>query len=165
MKGYRRRWEGDADWTGGPLSARADTCGCSTTGCSGLQGQDLPAARMQAWYVAGTWVVTGEDKKRPVRANHEFLGGGIGAIEVAARYERLWSDSAGDALDTPARTPRATTILASGDKALTLGVNWTLNRWIKLQFNGIRQRVEDPGQNPVGDAPFWSRVLRFQFLL
>ena len=52
-----------------------------------------------------------------------------------------------------------------GNRALTVGVNWTLNRWIKVQVNGIRQRVEDPAQSPVGDAAFWSRVLRFQFLL
>ncbi len=120
---------------------------------------------MQAWYVSGTWLLTGETKKRPVKANNEFLRGGAGAIELAARYERLWNDSVGDALDAPARTPRATTIMPSGDRAFTIGVNWTVNRWLKLQANGIRQRVEDPGQSPVGDAAFWSKVLRFQFLL
>ena len=166
VKGHRRRWEGDADWTAGPVSARAEYLWMSDDRLQqGIFNQDLPNARMQAWYVSGTWLLTGEDKKRPVRANSEFLRGGIGAIEVAARYERLWADSAGADLDTPSRTPRAVTIMPTGDRALTLGVNWTLNRWIKLQVNGIHQRVEDPGQSPVGDAAFWARVLRFQFLL
>ena len=166
VKGYRRRWEGDVDWTGGPLGLRAEYFWVNEDRLQqGISGQDLPAARMQSYYVSGTWVVTGETKKRPVKAENEFLRGGIGAIELAARYERLWTDSAGQDLDVPARTPRAVTILPSGDHAFTIGVNWTLNRWIKLQFNGIEQRVEDPGQSPVGDAPFWSRVLRFQILI
>jgi phosphate-selective porin len=166
VNGYRRRWEADVDWTGGPLGMRSEYFWMTEDRLGqGLAGQDLPAARMQSYYVSGTWIVTGESKKRPVKANEEFLRGGIGAIEVAARYERLWTDSIGADLDIPSRTPRAVTILPSGDHAFTIGVNWTLNRWIKLQFNGIKQRVEDPGQSPVGDAPFWSRVLRFQILI
>jgi len=166
VKGYRRRWEADVDWTGGPLSMRSEYFWMNEDRLQqGIAGQDLPAARMQAYYVSGSWVVTGETKKRPVKADNELFRGGIGAIEIAARYERLWADSIGADLDVPARTPRAITILPSGDHAFTIGLNWTLNRWIKLQFNGIKQRVEDPGQSPVGDAPFWSRVMRFQILI
>ena len=57
-------------------------------------------------------------------------------------------------------------VLQSGDRALTLGVNWTLNRFIKLQVNAIRERVEDQARSPVPDgAAFWSRVLRLQLVL
>ena len=64
--------------------------------------------------------ITGEDKKRPIKAAEPFARGGIGAIELAARYERLWFDSpAGN--DAPFRNPRAQTIFPSGDRALTLG--------------------------------------------
>ena len=66
----------------------------------------------------------------------------------------------------PFRNPRAETIFPSGDRALTLGVNWTLNRFVKIQVNGIREHVEDPERNPVPNgAAFWSRVIRFQFVL
>jgi phosphate-selective porin len=100
-----------------------------------------------------------------VKAANDFLRGGIGAVEVAGRYERLWFDSAGGT-DTPTRANRSETILTSGEKVLTLGVNWTLNRFIKVQINGIRERVEDPGRSPVPNgAAFWSRVLRLQFVL
>ena len=51
-------------------------------------------------------------------------------------------------------------------RALTLGVTWFLNRWLLVQFNGIREEVEDPERSPVPDGdPFWSQVVRFQFVL
>jgi phosphate-selective porin len=131
----------------------------------GIADNDLPNARARAWYVSGTWVITGERKARPVKANGEFLQGGWGALELAARYERLGFDSAGGS-DEPFRSPRAETILPTGDRALTLGVNWTVNRFVKVQFNGIREHVEDIERNPVPDgAPFWSRIIRLQFVL
>ena len=64
------------------------------------------------------------------------------------------------------RNPRAEKILPSGDQALTLGINWTLNRFVKIQVNGIREHVEDPQRNPVPNTDaFWSRVVRLQFVL
>jgi phosphate-selective porin OprO/OprP len=166
VKGERRRWEADIDWTWGPASARAEyTLVRDDRLRQGLGDDDLPDARGRAWYVSGTWLVTGDRKTRPVKPENDFLRGGIGAVELAARYERLWFDSAGGT-DEPFRNPRAETILPSGDRVLTLGVNWTLNRFMKLQFNGIREHVEDPERNPVPNgAAFWSRVLRLQFVL
>jgi len=77
----------------------------------------------------------------------------------------MWFDSAGGT-DAPFRNSRSETIFPTGDRALTLGVNWTLNRFVKIQVNGIREHVEDPERNPVpGGAAFWSRVIRFQFVL
>jgi phosphate-selective porin OprO/OprP len=168
VKGDRQRFEADVDWTIGPASARAEYTHVSDSRTNqGLDNQTLPDARAQSWYVAGTWVITGERKRRPVKAADPLPGGGFGAVEVAARYERLWFDSVGTT-DTSLtfRNPRAENILLTGDKAFTIGVNWTLNRWVKVQFNGIRQQVEDPERNPIPDGgAFWSQVLRFQFLL
>ena len=71
-----------------------------------------------------------------------------------------------DSLAPALRNPRSENILVSGDRVLTLGVNWTLNRFVKIQVNGIREHVEDPDRNPVPNgAAFWSRVLRLQFVL
>jgi phosphate-selective porin OprO/OprP len=166
VKGRRHRWEADVDWTAGPASARAEYMRVTDDRLrQGLGDEDLPDARYQAWYVSGAWVLTGETKTRPLKARNDFLAGGVGAVELAARYERLWVDSVGGA--GPAfRNSRAETILPSGDQALTLGVNWTLNRFIKLQLNAIREHVEDPERNPVPNSTgFWSRVLRLQFVL
>jgi phosphate-selective porin OprO and OprP len=166
VKGHRRRWEADADWTVGPASARAEFTWVSDDRLGqGIGDQDLPDARARAWYVSGTWALTGEEKKRPIKPSEPFFQGGIGAIELAARYERLWFDSAGGT-DVPFRNSRAETIFPASDRALTLGVNWTLNRFVKIQVNGIREHVEDPERNPVPNgAAFWSRVIRFQFVL
>ena len=46
--------------------------------------------------------------------------GGFGAVEVAARFDRLWFDSK-PGQDPPFRNSRAETIVPSGDKVLTLG--------------------------------------------
>jgi phosphate-selective porin len=166
VKGRRRRWEADVDWSAGPASARAEyTLVRDRREQQSIVNTDLADARARAWYVSGTWVVTGEDKVRPLKAAAPLLQGGIGAIEVAVRYERLWFDSV-DRVDPPFRNSRAETIFATGEKALTLGVNWTLNRFAKIQVNAIREHVEDRERNPVlNGAAFWSRVIRLQFVL
>jgi phosphate-selective porin OprO and OprP len=167
VKGHRRRWEADMDWTSGRASARAEyTRVGDDRAAQGIGDQDLPDARARSWYVSGTWVLTGETKKRPLKAAEPFAQGGIGAIELAIRYERMWFDSTPQAADDALRNPRAETIFPSADRALTLGINWTLNRFVKLQVNGIREHVEDPERNPVANgAAFWSRVIRLQFVL
>jgi phosphate-selective porin OprO/OprP len=167
VNGHRRRWEADLDWTIGPASARTEYIRTTDDRLQqGLGDQDLPDARAQSWYIAGTWILTGERKTRPVKPAGEFLTAGWGALEVAARYERLWFDSVGTPGGEPFRNPRAEIIFPSGIKGVTVGVNWTLNRWFKLQINGIRQHVEDAERNPAVDGgAFWSRVVRFQIVL
>jgi phosphate-selective porin len=166
VKGHRRRFEADMDWTAGRASVRAEYTRVSDDRLAqGIGDQDLPDARAHSWYISGTWVVTGEDKRRPLKAAEPLFQGGIGAVELAARVERLWFNSV-PGEDSPFRNPRAETIYPEGDKVLTLGVNWTLNRFLKIQFNGIREQVEDPERNPVPNgAAFWSRVVRLQFLM
>ena len=166
VKGQRFRWEGDIDWTIGSASARSEyTFESDSRDMQGLGDQTLPNVHGQSWYVTGTWILTGEKKTRPVKPAADFLRGGIGAVEAAARYERLWFNSPGGT-GPPFRNPRAETVYPSGDKVLTLGINWTLNRFGKIQFNAIRDHVEDIERNPVpGGVAFWSRVLRFQLVL
>ena len=166
VEGQRRRWEGDLDWTMGPASVRTEfTQVLDQRNRQGFADQNLADARARAWYLSGTWIVTGEGKTRPVKARNDFLQGGIGAVELAARWERIWFDSVSTGTD-PLRGSRAETIFTSGDRVFTLGLNWTLNRFMKLQGNLIREHVEDPDRSPVADdAPFWSRVVRLQLVL
>jgi phosphate-selective porin len=166
VKGRRNRWEGDVDWNLGRASIRGEfTYVTDDRLGQGLDNADLPDARYRSWYLSGTYLVTGEEKKRPIVPERAFLQGGIGSLEIAGRYERLWCDGVGGQ-DVPLRNPRAETILASGDRVLTIGVNWILNRWVALQINGIREEVDDVQRNPApkGGA-FWSRVLRVQLVL
>ena len=59
------------------------------------------------------------------------------------------------------------------ERAITLGVNWSPNRWVRVQGNLIRDTISIPtGEVPLSgalvDGPtssFWSRVVRFRFAL
>ena len=52
------------------------------------------------------------------------------------------------------------------DRVWTSGVNWYVNRWIKIQANAIREAIEDEARTPlVGTRTFWSGVLRMQLVL
>ncbi len=138
VKGRRQRWEGDVDWTWGPISARSEyTYVVDQRLQQGIVSEDLPDALAQSWYVSGTWIVTGEEKTRPVEPAADLFRGGIGAVEVAARYERLWFGSAGEGPGV--RNPRAEHVLQSGDRVLTLGR--------ELDAESLRQA---PGQRHQG---------------
>ena len=158
VKGLRRRYEIDGDWSLGPVGARAEyTHMLDSREGQGLADQDLADARGRGWYVSGSWVLTGEEKERPVEPKRRF-----GAVEAAARVERLWFDSAGGE-PPPLRNPRADSILPSGEHVLSLGVNWYITRWVKLQFQTIREQPQDPERSPVAEGEaFWSPVFRFQ---
>jgi phosphate-selective porin OprO/OprP len=158
VKGQRRRYELDGDWSFGPVGARAEyTHVLDSREGQGLADQDLADARGRGWYVSGTWVLTGEKKERPVQPRRR-----LGAIEAAARYERLWFDSAGGE-GPPLRNPRADNMLPTGEHVLSLGINWYITRWVKLLFHTIREEPQDSERSPVGPGEvFWSSVFRFQ---
>jgi phosphate-selective porin len=161
VKGHRTRLEGDLEFMGGPFSTRAEYLWLSDDRLEqGFGADDLPQARARAWYVSGAAVVTGERKNRPVEPKHWF-----GAIEVAGRIERLrFGGEPGD--DIPFRNPRAINILPVANQAATVGINWFITRWVKLQVNAIREQIDDEERNPVADgAAFWSRIFRLQLVL
>lgn len=116
---------------------------------------DLPEIEGRGWYVAGTWVITGENRDGGVNPKRPLLQGGFGAIEVAARYEKLRFESAGTPAEPPSRSPRAAHIAGNADSAWTLGVNWYVNRWAKLRFNVISETLDDA---LLGPAPGTSSL-------
>jgi phosphate-selective porin OprO/OprP len=159
VTGRRRRFEADFDWNTGPFGVRAEyTHVGDDRERQGFADEDLPDARARAWYVSGSWVVTGEDKERPVEPRRA-----LGAVEIVGRYERLWFDSVDAIPGAGFSNPRAEVILPSGNRVLTLGVNWYLNRWAKLQLQAMREHPLDAERNPLlRDAAFWSPVFRLQ---
>ena len=87
-----------------------------------------------------------------------------GAIELAARLETLGFSSGGT--EPPPTSPRADTILPRSDRAVTLGLNWFPNRWVKIQMNLIHDTIENADRiSPALPPSFWSHVFRFQFSL
>jgi phosphate-selective porin OprO and OprP len=166
VNGQRRRVGTDVSWKDGPVSIRAEYIRVTDERLrQGYADEDLSAARYRSWYLGGTYLLTGEKKRRPIRPRHDLGRGGFGALEAVARYEHIWFDSAGGAGE-PLRNPRAEAILSSGDRLVTVGFNWILNRYVTLKFNAIRESVSDPEANPSPDrGVFWNRVLRFQLAL
>lgn len=88
--------------------------------------------RNRAWQVAGSWFVTGEDNGfKAVTPAHPFRLGaaGWGALEIAARYGELDVDDHTFPLFANPDTA------ASKAASWGVGVNWHLNRNLKLSAN------------------------------
>jgi phosphate-selective porin OprO/OprP len=164
VEGQRRRFEIDADWQYESVGIRAEYMEVrDTRRGQGFADNDLPDALARSWYVSGAVVVTGEMKNRPVVAQREFGRGGVGAVELVARFERIRFGSVGGSQDEAFRHPRAENILSSGNRVLTTGVNWYMNQWFKLQVDAVRERLDDPERSPIPDnSAFWSGMTRLQ---
>jgi phosphate-selective porin OprO/OprP len=98
-----------------------------------------------AWQAAGTFVLTGEPvTERAVRPrnNFDFGGGHMGAIQVTARYHVLEVDE--DAISL------GLALAGSSHKAeaMTFGVNWYLNPYVKYVCNVERTVFDDDADGP-----------------
>jgi phosphate-selective porin OprO/OprP len=132
-----------------------------------VEDTDLSPIIGEGWYVSGSYAITGERKadgldkpKKPL-----FPGLGYGAIEIAGRVENLKFRS-GASGEPGSTSPRADVILGNANQVTTFGVNWYVNRWIKIQANIIREKLDDPSQGPLpSKASFTSKAIRFQFSL
>ena len=75
VKGDRVRAGVDALFRAGPTSVKAEWMRMwDERRAQGLGDVDLPKALSRAWYVAGTWLVTGETKDENVRPRGRFCG-------------------------------------------------------------------------------------------
>lgn len=97
------------------------------------KGTNAPAVSNSAWQLAGSYFLTGERKafkSGPVLREFEPFNGGWGAWELVGRFEQLTVDPAVYTLGLadPARSARRA-------RAWAGGVNWYLNRNVKLVLN------------------------------
>jgi phosphate-selective porin OprO/OprP len=154
------------NWSPGPFSIKGEFMHLQDERRNqGLLGQDLPDLISRGWYVSGTWAVTGERKIAGIEPRKNFLRGGIGAVELAGRYEQLRFGSS-EHPGPPLRNLRAPNILGNSDRVWTVGANWYLNRWGKIQANAIHEKIEDPLRSPIsGRERFWMWICRLQFVL
>lgn len=106
----------------------------------------LPTEAFTGYYAFATYFLTGEtrpfkggnfDRVKPL---NELGKGGLGAFELAARYDHI------DLSDTP-------DILRHGNEAssLTLGLNWYFNPYAKLMFNWVHFWGDNTPLDPDGD--------------
>jgi phosphate-selective porin OprO and OprP len=162
VNGHRRRLGGEFQWRPGPVGLQAEYIEVRDQRFGqGIDNQDLPNAYARGWYASGTWLLTGEPKRDSVEPARPFLRGGIGAIEVAARLERLaaWSASVNDGSFS---SPRAPWVMPRADEVWTGGVNWYWNDYVKLQTNAIRERRTEEGRVIAGQGDLWSGTFRVQ---
>jgi phosphate-selective porin OprO/OprP len=108
----------------------------------------------EGWYVEGTWILTGESKTYTTQAiNNEvgafgnpvpsrpfsLDGNSWGAWELAARYSDTnlnWNPT------RVATTTQLAGITGGDERIVTLGVNWYMNRNVKLQVNDMIVKVK-----------------------
>jgi len=166
VSGPRRRLGVEMAFLPGPASVKMEWIRVETErrGLS-VEDTDLSPIVGDGWYVSGTYVITGEKKSRVHRPKNPLFQGGFGAIEVGARVESLRFRS-GTSSEAPSTSPRADVIVPNRDQATTLGVNWYINRFLKIQANFIREKIDDPAQGPVpAKTTFNTTAIRFQFSL
>lgn len=167
VNGRRQRTGFEAAWANGPVSLSTEVISVSDQRKGmGFSESDLPDVRAASWYVAGTWALTGERKRGRIEPERDLLRGGFGAVELAVRLETLTFDS----VDYPGSQfgfPSDGKLLGNADRVLTLGVNWYLNHYFKVQANVINEAVADAVRSPSTspDGRFTSTVVRIQFRL
>jgi len=132
----------------GPFTAQAEYAKASFSDAFASGTPASPQdADVTAYYVQGSWMVTGESK--PYKKDRGAFGnpkpnGDYGAWEVVARYEIIENDDT-SATTTggcsrpatiPATTPATTRAISSCDiSQITLGVNWYVNPSVRFMLN------------------------------
>jgi phosphate-selective porin OprO/OprP len=163
VKGRRQRVGVDLDWTPGPVGIKAEWIQVrEDRNEQGLGNVDLSDLVSTGYYASGTWLLTGEDKDDNINPRHPLFRGGIGGLEVGARYDVLGFGSASTS-GAAFRNPRAAHILGNEDRVWTIGVNWYPVKLVKVVANAIHESLDDAPRTPVpGTKDFWSGVVRFQ---
>jgi phosphate-selective porin len=110
----------------------------------GPRGSDLDKVTAKGWYVSGTYLLTGEEKRlsAPVVPTHLLapIAGqwGPGAWELAMRYtdQKFTSDGPVNFYNGKLTGfPGGGTTAENGVRAFTLGVNWYLNAQTRVMLN------------------------------
>jgi phosphate-selective porin len=124
VNGDRVRTGVDVALVSGPASLKAEWINASDERLGqGVDDGDLSNMFTRGWYVSGSWLVTGEDKEDTVSPKRPLLQGGFGAIEVAARYERMLLGSSADASELAFNNPRADNLRRNQDAVVTVGLS------------------------------------------
>jgi phosphate-selective porin OprO/OprP len=153
VRGHRQRTGVEARWRPGRLSIQSEyTRLTDERRGQSVEDGDLSPLVAQGWYVSGAYALT--------RKRNRY-----GRVELAARFETLSFGSKGRAEERSTST-RADAILGNSDRVTTVGANWHVNRWVKVQANLIREDIGRPSMGPMPErASFWSRAFRLQLTL
>ena len=165
VRGHRLRLGAELNWEPGPFVVKSEVIRVRDERLGqGLRGDDLPNLIARGWYFTTGWVVTGEKTAGGVVPRRAFIKGrGIGAVQLMARYEQMRFGSS-EHPGLPSRSSRAANVFSTSERIATFGANWYLNRFVKIQYNAIREVLEDPAKAPIpGVDTYWSKFVRVQF--
>jgi phosphate-selective porin OprO and OprP len=147
--GDRYRWGVDLSWLIGPGALRFEYAQQRDQRVAlGPNHTDLAPVIANAYYITGTFVLTGEDAQLngpvvPKRPFTPFFGQiGPGAWELALRYSAL-NFRSNDPLNffngnisSPSQIPGDASTAENGADSITMGVNWYLNSRTRMMLNG-----------------------------
>lgn len=166
VRGRRVRIGAEARFTQGPMSVSGEFLQSRDERAGqGIGDTGLPDMVGRGWYVSATSFAVGRLASGGTGPLKPLGRGGIGTIQLAARIDALGFRS--DASSEPAfRNPRAAHVLPNDVRNLTLGVNWFPVRYVKVQWNVVREHLQDPERRP-DPARAWitSQVVRVLFSL
>jgi phosphate-selective porin OprO/OprP len=153
VQGRRQRSGVEARWQLGRASLQSEYIRLTDErrGQS-VEDGDLSPLMAHGWYVSGVYRMT------PKRYR-------LGRVELAARYETL-SFASKHGIGELSTSVRADAVMGNIDRITTLGANWQINRWVKVQANFIREDIGRPALGPMPErASFWSRAFRLQLAI
>lgn len=168
--GTRIRWAPQAYYYNGPLGVIAEYARVNQD-VRNAAGTVSDKLKNDAWQIAASWVLTGEDASfKSVKPKTPFETGkeGWGAWEIVARYQENNIDSS--AFNTSAGN-RFANPLTSAKEAKTwgIGLNWYLNQWVRLATNYEQTKFEGGGGGTLAnirdreDERILFSRLQFQF--
>jgi phosphate-selective porin len=167
VNGSRTRLGCEAFWAAGPASIAAEYMRVADErNGMGFGGSDLPVVQASAWYVAGTWALTGETKDGRLEPRRGVTQRGAGAIELAARVEELrFADVSHPG--TKFNFPNPASLTGNTDRVITAGVNWYLTRRARIQHNYVVEWIADAQRSPAPtrSGRFTTAVFRLQLIL
>jgi phosphate-selective porin len=165
VRGQRLRLGVELKWEPGPFVVKSEVVRVRDERIGqGLRNDDLPNLIARGWYFTTGWVATGEKTAGGIVPKRDFIKGrGIGAVQLAARYEQLRFGSS-EHPGLPSRSSRAANIYSASERVASFGANWYLNRFVKIQFSALREVLEDAQKTPIpGVDTYWSKFVRIQF--
>jgi phosphate-selective porin OprO and OprP len=157
--GRRTRWSPQASYFFGPFGGFGEYVHSEVPVRRGTVREEIAS---DAWQVAASWVLTGENATdagtgvRP-RNNFDFGNGNWGAFQVAARYHVLEVDAEAVTLGF------ATAGSSRKVEAWTTGLNWYLTPNFRYTFNFERTVFDDDavGARPAENAFAFRTQINF----
>ena len=167
--GVRYRIAPQASYYYGPFGFQGEYVRESQDVSIGTQNTNKTRLDNDAWQVAASWLVTGEDasfKGVKPKNNFDLNAGKWGALELTARYSELNVDKDAFAFGSTGGTPAADKYSANhylyanpntsarSARTWTIGTNWYLNPEVKFALNYARTSFKGGGGSALGSPTY-----------